>query len=345
MRVNIDPALLRHKLDVWQAWFKAEKPVFQISVGVLAIGFLLSLINPIYNFFSYTPSSLFLLHIWRPFTAAITETNVFLLLWSVLAFHQLTEVISPLWGLNEVLKFCLIVHFVTLFALSMIALGFFALFGAVDFFYFAHLNGLAPVNVAALVAIKQFLPDTVLITTSKGRLKNNHLPLSSLTLVIIAYLVGLVRYGVIFQTAMGIQVSWTYLRFIQKRELRQGEKGDQSDHFAWHTLFPRITQPFFQGIGKIAYRSLFKLRLLKKVDRMILPQVNEDTMFELDLDREAERKRQIALRELQARLMQQKRASPIPPARPSQPLAPVPEAREPTPNIPEVLPPLDLGSD
>lgn len=96
------------------------------------------------------------------------------------------------------------------------------------------MNGLVALSAAALVSIKQFLPDTVLFTTSKGRLKNTHLPLTSLFILLVLSLFGIVRFVSVIQCAVGIQVSWTYLRFIQRNKINNC-KGDDSEHFAWTT--------------------------------------------------------------------------------------------------------------
>lgn len=56
-------------------------------------------------------------------------------------------------------------------------------------------------------------------------------------------------------------------------------------------LFPRATHPFAQALGRTTYRSLVKLKLLKKVEQVVLPTLHDQETFELDLDREAERKR------------------------------------------------------
>lgn len=43
------------------------------------------------------------------------------------------------------------------------------------------------------MALKQFLPDTVLITTPYGRLKNGHLPLTAVLLTTVLWVFGIVR--------------------------------------------------------------------------------------------------------------------------------------------------------
>lgn len=85
-----------------------------------------------------------------------------------------------------------------------------------------------------LVAIKQFLPDTVLLVTSFGRIKNNHLPGISILGAFVLWIFGLVRGAIILQSAIGIQIGWTYLRYYQIQNDTH-ELGDHSEHFAWAT--------------------------------------------------------------------------------------------------------------
>ncbi|KAI6229426.1 hypothetical protein M3Y95_00529800 [Aphelenchoides besseyi] len=288
-------------------WFQAERFVFQTCVLVFCAGYLLSQISVLYDVFSLSPNSIFLFHVWRPFSACFMETNLLLLGWSILTLHQFIHIIEPVWGIPEVIKFTLITQLISTVLISTLGLFSFAVFNALDFFYYTNLNGIASLSAGALVAVKQFLPDSVLFTTTRGRLKNTHLPLSALFLLIVLYVFGFVRPGVILQTAVGIQVSWTYLRFFQRRQINDSI-GDDSEHFAWSTIFPRALRPVTVFVGNFAYKMLVRLRLLRKIEQL-LPSVVEQSTIELDADCEAERKRQIALRELQTRLLQQQRNS------------------------------------
>jgi hypothetical protein len=115
------PRIQAHLL-VLQERFKEEKPIFQLCCAAVALGklqislinnclgYLLTFISAFYEFFSLTSNSIFLFHLWRPITACFMETNLGLAAWSMLAFHQLTHIIEPVWGLQEVVKFSLIVQ-------------------------------------------------------------------------------------------------------------------------------------------------------------------------------------------------------------------------------------------
>lgn len=93
---------------------------------------------------------------------------------------------------------------------------------------------MAAIGSGILVAIKQFLPDVVLIPTPFGRIKNNHLPGLSIGCSFILWVFGMVRGTIILQTILGIQIGWTYLRFYQAQH-ETNEIGDHSEHFAWAT--------------------------------------------------------------------------------------------------------------
>ncbi|KAI6233819.1 hypothetical protein M3Y99_00873300 [Aphelenchoides fujianensis] len=316
---SINSAKIQAHVQRVREWFQAERVVFQTCVLVFCAGYLLSQISFLYDAFSLTPSSVFVFHVWRPVTACFMEGNPLLLAWSILTLHQFIHIIEPVWGLNEVLKFTLITQLISTLAISFLGLASFAAFNSLDFFYYANLNGIASLSAGALVAVKQFLPDSVIFTTTRGRLKNTHLPLTAWFLLLLLSFFGLVRGAAVLQTAVGIQVSWTYLRFFQRRAINE-TVGDDSEHFSWPTLFPRAMMPAAKVVGNATYRALVGVKLLRKMENVILPSVVDQSTIELDADCEAERKRQIALRELQARLMQQQRnsrastASPQPPA-------------------------------
>lgn len=80
----------------------------------------------------------------------------------------------------------------------------------------------------------QYLPDSALLVTPVGRIKNTHLP--SCIIVGASFLVGfgLLRWVSLLQILSGIQISWIYLRFFQPHD-GDGPRGDPSEHFAWAT--------------------------------------------------------------------------------------------------------------
>ncbi|OZC05940.1 hypothetical protein X798_07082 [Onchocerca flexuosa] len=171
------------------------------------------------------------------------------------------------------------------------------------FFFRTYIFGLPAACSAVCVAMKQYLPDSVLLTTPIGRVKNTHLPFC--IIVGASFLVGfgLLRWVSLLQILFGIQISWTYLRFLQPHDVGE-PKGDASEHFAWATLFPSKLQPLMRVLSSAVYTCLIQVRLCKPVARHIdLMQLDSVNVILPSLHtRDTERRRQKALRDLTERL-------------------------------------------
>uniref|UniRef100_A0AC34QCS5 Uncharacterized protein n=1 Tax=Panagrolaimus sp. JU765 TaxID=591449 RepID=A0AC34QCS5_9BILA len=302
MSAKIDPQLIKIKLLGFAEKLQHCKPEFQYAIGALLVGFILTLITPLYDFFSLTPSHIFTFQLWKLATFSFFEPNLLVLLYNFVVAYQFFYLIEPVWGHAESIKFAAIVQLITPLCIALIAIFEFAFFQSFNFYYYGILNGLSPLAVGILVAVKQFLPDTVVVATPFGRIKNNHLPGCSLAGSFILWIFGFVRGAVIFQIAFGIQVAWCYLRFYQIQSDTH-EFGDHSEHFAWATLFPRRTQPVAVTVGKAVYRTLVKLKICKHVEYTGFEQFEPvDVVFPTPESRDAERRRQKALRDLNERL-------------------------------------------
>ena len=59
-------------------------------------------------------------------------------------------------------------------------------------------------------------------------------------LFLVLAVVGVVSYSRLWLVLSGSAISWTYLRFYQKKE--QGSRGDMSESFAFATFFPECIQ-------------------------------------------------------------------------------------------------------
>ena len=120
------------------------------------------------------------------------------------------------------------------------------------------------------VTVKQMLPQSVLLTTSVGKLKNDDIPLTSLVLALIAYFVDLIEGETVVMFFYGLIVSWIYLRFFQLHEHhnhlsggtnRSQTRGDLSDAFAFYTFFPNVLRPIVTVFADIFYGLFVKIGL------------------------------------------------------------------------------------
>lgn len=67
-----------------------------------------------------------------------------------------------------------------------------------------------------------------------------HLPGLFVLVTLVLAVVGVVSYPLLWLVLSGSAVSWTYLRFYQKKD--QGSRGDMSEGFAFATFFPECIQ-------------------------------------------------------------------------------------------------------
>ena len=82
-----------------------------------------------------------------------------------------------------------------------------------------------------MVAIKQIMPDTVIINASFIRLKQDHLPGLLILLSTFLYLVGFTTLTYVVMLFNGTFIGWVYLRFFQRH--KNGTKGDSSSTFVF----------------------------------------------------------------------------------------------------------------
>uniref|UniRef100_A0A0N4ZCA6 7TM_GPCR_Srx domain-containing protein n=1 Tax=Parastrongyloides trichosuri TaxID=131310 RepID=A0A0N4ZCA6_PARTI len=286
----------------------------KVYYAINVFGFFISFLPFGESLFYYHTINLLNLQILNYPIAAIVEPNILMLAMSIVSSFYAFHMIEGTWKKKEIIKFALMIHTtttiligITIYLIYRITDGEVALLDEI-------INGLVPISAALFVPIKQFLPDVAIFTTPFGRIKNTHLPFCCIFFTLLFYLIGFVRYVCIFQTTFAIQLAWIYLRFYQENPNDNTTTGDLSDHFAWHTLFPRIAHKPLIQIGNVCYNLMIKLNLYKPV---VLVDVNAMSSVpltgivpsdpvEAQRSRDAERRRQKALNDLKARLAKNK---------------------------------------
>uniref|UniRef100_A0A8R1TS63 Transmembrane protein 115 n=1 Tax=Onchocerca volvulus TaxID=6282 RepID=A0A8R1TS63_ONCVO len=284
-------------------YFKYSSPFFRIGLCIVLFGGILSLSQVIFEFLSLTGNDLVRFELWRLFTHFIIETNIFAFILLVWNLHHVASLIEPNWGIFETMKYLSIVQIGSSLLIAIVALLTFIIAVNDIFFFRTYIFGLPAACSAVCVAMKQYLPDSVLLTTPIGRVKNTHLPFCIIVGASFLIGFGLLRWVSLLQILFGIQISWTYLRFLQLHD--DGEpKGDPSEHFAWATLFPSKLQPLMRVLSSAVYTCLIRTHLCKPVARHIdLMQLDSVNVILPSLHtRDTERRRQKALRDLTERL-------------------------------------------
>ncbi len=173
---------------------------------------------PNFWFWTYITHSFIEVHIW----CVIVDLGI------VVLYGKLLE---PLWGALEMLIFYVVVNTGVAMVTSFTYLCIYFITKNEEYLFDTHIHGLAGYVAGFSVAVKQVMPDHVLINSPFGKLRNKHIPHFLLYLAIIMRIIGGVDgpYPIMF--GMGLLVSWVYLRFYQKHN--NGNRGDMADSFTF----------------------------------------------------------------------------------------------------------------
>ncbi|KAE9419092.1 hypothetical protein Angca_002259, partial [Angiostrongylus cantonensis] len=287
---------------------------FRILLALRIIGFFISPIASVYGFLTLLPFQLFSIEVWRLITCSFVGNNVLIFAWTLWSLHFGTNLVRQNNSNESLLKIYAITQVLTIVLVCGAAYVVYAFAEKTTLLYEAYIVDMVPLNSAVLVLIKQFLPDSIFLETPLGRIKYTHTPLLVVLLSSLLSVLGVIRPVVILQCLLAVQISWTYLRFFNPHE-SDSFYGDSSEHFVWASLFPRAVQPCCSILGRVFFRSLAKLGVCKRsvrhVDLTSLQNVEIGLRGLDSTARDAERRRQKALRDLNERLNRTKRMETI----------------------------------
>ncbi|GJQ80375.1 hypothetical protein Trydic_g12238 [Trypoxylus dichotomus] len=260
------------------------------------------------------------------------------------------KLIEPLWGQMEMMTFFAIVNL----GVAIISTAFYFILYMwtfnVDLLFTAHIHGLAGYIAGVSVAVKQIMPDLVLIKTPLGKLSNKNVPLLVFFMSLVLWIIGLLEgtYPTMFLS--GLLVSWIYLRFYQWHS--NGSRGDMADYFTFASFFPNVIQPPIAVVSNTIYGTFVNMGICRKVVRRF--DIANPTGVTISIpgndQHDMERRRQIALKALSERLSKshaQDKQLLIPKSNLKVPIASVmqgagpssPQASFKPPTIPSTLPP------
>ncbi|KAJ8965553.1 hypothetical protein NQ314_004053 [Rhamnusium bicolor] len=200
---------------------------------------------------------------------ALLEIHFWEVLVDIITVGLCGKLIEPLWGQMEMLTFFAIVNF----GVAVITTAFYFILYCctfnTEFLFTVHIHGLAGYIAGVSVAVKQIMPDLVIIKTPLGKLSNRNIPLTVFFLSVIFKLVGLVdgTYPTMFFS--GLVVSWVYLRFYQKHT--NGTRGDMADYFTFASFFPNVIQPPIAVLSNSIHSGLVRLGICRKVKLTLKP--------------------------------------------------------------------------
>ncbi|CAH2001370.1 unnamed protein product [Acanthoscelides obtectus] len=246
--------------------------------------------------------------LWTTFTFCFLEIHFWEVLVDIVTVGLCGKLIEPLWGQMEMLTFFAIVNFGVAILTTAFYFVLYACTFNTEFLFMVHIHGLAGYVSGVAVAVKQIMPDLVIMKTPLGKISNRNVPLTVFFLSVILKVIGLVdgTYPTMFFN--GLFVSWIYLRFYQKHS--NGTRGDMADYFTIASFFPNVIQPPIAMISNSIYSGLVKIGLCRKVVRkydvanpvgvtISIPSTSNSGNTD---HHDTERRRQIALKALSERL-------------------------------------------
>nr|SVE84270.1 EOG090X06Q3 [Daphnia pulex] len=271
------------------------------------IGYFVSYYDPAVLFLTVTPGYVFPpgFRIWTIFTHCFVEFHFWEVCVDVVTIGLCGKLIEPLWGKMEMLTFFTLINTsVAFFGVFFYLAIYMATFNT-DVLFEVHIHGLSGYIAAVSVAVKQMMPDHVVIRTPLGKMTNRNVPLCVSLLSIILYLVGLLEGAYPTMYTTGVVIGWLYLRFYQRHS--NGTRGDMADNFTFASFFPTVMQPPIEICSKFVYNLLVGIKVCRKPVRKY--DVGAPTAITISLPgtdtHDAERRRQIALKALSERLSQQ----------------------------------------
>jgi len=211
------------------------------------------------------------------------------------ALFSAGNLIEPLWGWKELIKFLTIINSVSFGAIMITYIFLYIAFTKVTLLY-ARLGGFGVSISGLLVGLKQALPEEELEFKGVG-IRFKYLPLIYLGTCLL--LSGIFSDGSYFLMALyGTFFSWFYIRYYQRRP-ESGATGDQSDSFRLVTLFPESTHSTLEQLSGKATSILKRGPASVPASYSSVVSMGGDTGTD---DPEAARRRERGARALEERL-------------------------------------------
>lgn len=250
---------------------------------------------------------------WVLLTAGWVELSVIELIISAVTLPLACRYLERIWGAKELIRFCCI----TIVGSNIIAFGYswllYILLGVEEALWGLPYHGLSGLQVGFLVAFTQLIPEHQLQLLGKLKVRVKTLP--GLYLLVSNVLVILLGSSPYILIQFGFFVAWVYLRFFKISE--DGlSRGDRSETFAFQYWFPPPIRPYISKAANFVHKLAIRVGLVEAWDEpsqggsyAMLPGPGGARA-------EAERRRALALKALDARLAS---GSPAPSTSPNPP--------------------------
>lgn len=239
-----------------------------VSLGCSAFGFLWSVIQRASSddvtLVSKPPVVLAfenLGYFWTFGTAGLTELNPILALVDIIPLFLCLRYMEQIWTRTELLKFVAIVNVGSALLTLITSLFFYAGSFDMTYLYETPIYGLWGLFMAFLVVFKQVVPEHQ-IRLFQGVLtfRVKRLPLAAFIFATLIHVLFR-QFTLFYLTLYGFVSSWIYLRFYR---VQDGLKGDRSEAFAFIAFFPEPLQPYMKPVSRALYLLFMNLKIVPK---------------------------------------------------------------------------------
>ncbi|RXG51905.1 Transmembrane protein [Armadillidium vulgare] len=220
--------------------------------------------------------------LWTAFTHCFLEIRLWQVCVDLVTLGLCGKLIEPLWGNYEMVFFFLLVNVCVAFISALFYLIIYMITFNTDVLFLVHIQGMAGYIAGLSVAVKQIMPDHVLIHTRTplGKITNRHIPLLLFVTSCLLYICHLLEGLYATMIGCGVAVSWVYLRFYQLHS--NGSRGDLADTFKFSSIeftcfniflvrilifFPTVLQPPVQVVADWIFSCFVKLKICRKAVR------------------------------------------------------------------------------
>ena len=155
--------------------------VVKFICTAVAVGYCMTFIHSILDHITVTPGHVIPPNFafWTYITHSFVETHIWIVVVDIGVVILYGKLLEPLWGALEMLIFYGVVNTVVAFLTCCVYLFIYLATKNEEYLFDTHICGLAGYVAGFAVAVKQVMPDHVLVSTPFGKLRNKHIPGSS----------------------------------------------------------------------------------------------------------------------------------------------------------------------
>ena len=169
--------------------------------------------------------------IWTILTHAFVEMHIWNLISNIFILYLYYQLLAPLWGMFEMLKFMLLNTFLSAFVTTVFYMVYYFFFDKLDLIFAVPIYGFSASIAGFSIALKQIMCEKVFFTFQGLKLQNKHIPFLLFLSVTFLYIVRLVNFNFFILFFWGLIFSWLYLRFYQFHG--NNNYGDAAESFAF----------------------------------------------------------------------------------------------------------------